>query len=107
MEESDIDLAVLVDESRMEGKDFGALRDAYYAASPDFSMRTVDIVILNTAPPFLRHRILRTARNLFDRNRRLRTRFTARALIEYLDFQYNEEICLKAVARRAKEAGRG
>lgn len=101
--ESDIDIAVLIDESKLQRKNFELLKRKYYAASPTFSMRPVDIVILNTAPPFLKHQILKTGRILFDKNRRLRVRFTERAITEYLDYKPIEDIYLKAVAKRFRE----
>jgi len=101
--ESDIDIAVLIDESKLRTRNFELLKRKYYAASPTFSMRPVDIVILNTALPFLKHQVLKTGRVLFDKNRSLRVRFTERAITEYLDFKPIEDIYLKAVARRFRE----
>src|SRR4030042_6399355 len=101
--ESDIDIAVLIDESKLKRRNFELLKRKYYAASPTFSMRPVDIVILNTALPFLKHQVLKTGRILFDRNRKLRVRFTERPITEYLDFKPIEDIFLKAVAKRFKE----
>ena len=67
--ESDIDIAVLIDETRLKKKNFATLKKDYYSASPTFSMRPVDIVILNTAPSFLKHHILKTGRVIYDKNR--------------------------------------
>ena len=103
-EESDIDIAVLIDQTKLEKKNHNRLEKEYYDASPTFSLRPIDIVILNTAPPFLKHQILRTGRVLFDRNRRLRVRFTARAIMEYLDFKPLQDIMLKGVADRFRRA---
>jgi predicted nucleotidyltransferase len=105
--ESDIDIAVLIDESKLKRKNFEFLRKKYYAASPAFSLRPVDIVILNTGTPFLKHQVLKTGRILFDRNRKLRVRFTERAITEYLDYKPIEDIYLKAVAKRFKEKSIG
>ena len=105
--ESDIDIAVLIDESKLQRKNFELLKRKYYAASPTFSMRPVDIVILNAVPPFLKHQILKTGRILFDKNRRLRVRFTERAITEYLDYKPVEDICLKAVANRFRRKSIG
>lgn len=102
--ESDIDIAVLVNESKMKGRDFARIKEEYYRASPRLSMRPVDIVILNTAPSFLKHQVLRTGKILFDRNRKLRVRFTARAIMEYLDFKPLQDIMLKGVADRFRRA---
>lgn len=105
--DSDIDIAVLVNDAKKGRKTYESLRGEYYAASPRFSLRPVDIVLLNTAPPFLKHRIIKTGKVLFDRNRRLRVRFTARAIMEYLDYKPIEEICLKAVANRVRRPAIG
>lgn len=102
--ESDIDIAVLITDRKKDEKTYETLKKTYYAASPRFSLRTIDIVVLNTAPTFLKHRIIKTGTVLFDRNRRLRARFVADSIIEYLDYKPIEDICLKAVAGRFKRA---
>jgi predicted nucleotidyltransferase len=101
--ESDVDLAVLIDESKLKRRNFELLKRKYYAASPKFSLRPVDIVVFNTAPPFLKYQILKTGRILFDRKRRLRVRFTERAITEYLDYKPIEDIYLKSIAKRFRE----
>ncbi len=105
--ESDIDIAVLIDDRKKGRKTYESLKKEYYSASPKFSLRPIDIVVLNTAPPFLKHRIIKTGKVLFDRNRRLRVRFVANAIIEYLDYKPIEDICLKAVAGRFRRASVG
>lgn len=107
MSESDIDIAVLVDDHKKGRRTYDSLRKTYYAASPKLSIRSLDIVILNTAPPFLKHRIIKDGKLLFDRNRRLRVRFATNAIIEYLDYKPIEDICLKAVAGRFRRASVG
>lgn len=104
MSESDIDIAVLVDDHKKGRRTYDSLRKTYYAASPKLSIRSLDIVILNTAPPFLKHRIIKDGKLLFGRNRRLRVRFATDAIIEYLDYKPIEDICLKAVAGRFRRA---
>ena len=101
--ESDIDIAVLIDESGFQKTDLERFRKEYFEASPRFSLRPVDIVILNTAPPFLKYQVLKKGRILFDRERKLRVRFTEKAIIEYLDYKPIQDIYLKAVARRFRE----
>lgn len=105
--ESDIDIAVLINDRKKGRKTYESLKKAYYSASPKFSLRPIDIVVLNTAPPFLKHRIIKTGKVLFDRNRRLRVRFVANAIIEYLDYKPIEDICLKAVIGRFRRASVG
>lgn len=103
-QESDVDVAVLVNDARKGRKNYERLKREYYDASPTFSSRPVDIVILNTAPPFLKHQILKTGKILFDRNRKLRVRFTTTAIMEYLDFKPLQDIMLKGVADRFRRA---
>lgn len=100
--ESDIDIAVLIDESKLKKTNFESLKKKYYAASPDFSLRPVDIVILNTAPPFLKHQVLKAGKILFDRNKKERVRFTTMSITEYLDYKPIQDIYLKAVSDRFK-----
>lgn len=105
--ESDIDIAVLIDEKKLLRKNLEQLKNIYYKASPSFSMRNVDIAVLNTASPYLKHRVIRAGKILFDRNRKLRVRFTTDAIIEYLDFKPVEDIFNKAVADRFRRASVG
>jgi predicted nucleotidyltransferase len=99
-DESDVDIAVLVNERKVKGRDLARIKEEYYRASPRFSLRPVDIVILNAAPPFLKHQILKTGRILFERNRKFRVRFTVQAITEYLDYKPIQDLYLKAVGER-------
>ena len=105
--ESDIDIAVLIDKSHLKRKNFESIKKQYYTASPSFSLRPVDIVILNTAPTFLKYQVLKTGKLLFDRKRKLRTKFTEEAIIEYLDFKPVQDIYLDAVSRRVRRTSNG
>lgn len=60
-EDSDIDLAVLVNPA-VTKDDLESLKNEYYAASTGFSPKCIDIVILNSAPVSLKHRILKHRR---------------------------------------------
>lgn len=101
---SDIDLAVLLDPGKMHGRQFEDFRADYYRASPHFSLRSVDMVILNTAPSALKHEILRTGRILMDKDPCKRKRFTARALVEYFDYRFVEGIYFAALRKRLEES---
>ena len=101
--ESDIDIAVLIDEPSLKKKDIEKFRRKYYEASPRFSLRRVDIVILNAAPVFLKYQVIKTGKILFDRNRKLRVGFTEKTINEYLDFKPILDIHLNAVASRFRE----
>ncbi len=105
--DSDIDIAVLIDEAQLKRRNFEGLKNRYYAASPTFSLRTVDIVVLNTAPTFLKYQALKTGKLLFDRKRKLSTKFIEKAITEYLDFKPVEDIYLDSVAGRFRRANNG
>lgn len=96
--DSDIDIALLV--SKGNKKEVEVLKSEYYNASPGFSMLTVDIVILNTAPTYLKHRILKTGRILLDRNPPTRKEFVAMVLQEYFDYKPIEDLCLRGLKSR-------
>jgi len=67
----------------------------------------VDIVILNTAPPHLKHHIIKTGSLIFDRNRKLRVKFVAHTILEYLDYRPIEDVCLRAVSGRFRRGAVG
>lgn len=102
---SDIDLAVLLDPGELKGRDdIEVFKGEYYNAAPDFSLQSVDIVILNTAPVSLKYEILKTGSILIDRNPDMRKYFTAGVLQEYFDYKFIEEIYFAALKKRLKEA---
>lgn len=103
--DSDIDIAILV--SKESKKELEVLKSEYYNASPGFSMRTADIVVLNAAPTYLKHRILKTGRILIDKNPSLRKEFTAIVLQEYFDYKPIEDLCFRKLKSRFSRAAHG
>lgn len=55
------------------------------AAAQSLATDEVDVVLLNDAPPLLRHRAIRDGQRLLERDRRARVRLETRALLDYLD----------------------
>lgn len=104
-DDSDMDIAVLV--SRENKKELEVLKSEYYNASPRFSMRTVDIVILNTAPTYLKHRILKTGRVMLDKNPSQRKEFAAMVLQEYFDYKPIEDLCFHKLKSRFSRMAHG
>lgn len=79
---SDVDVAVAL----VPGADPAqAHSDLLIAAIEVLRTDEIDLVILDGAPPLLRHRVLRDGIRLVDRDPRARVRFETRALLEYLD----------------------
>lgn len=86
--ESDTDIAVLLSELPENLLD-------YYLDLMDRVSRVlgdaVDLVVLNTAPPLLRHQVIKYGRVLYSRDERARVGFEARAGKEYLDLKRRRE----------------
>lgn len=103
--QSDVDVAVgLVDGGHLTALDLGALT----ARLEEAAGRSVDIVLLDEAPPGLAYRIFRDGRPILVRSERaLKARFV-RAVLEYLDFQPFEELFTRgALAARSRRDGTG
>ena len=80
---SDIDVAVLCDEIAT-----ARLTEPIEALRVDLERalrRPVDLLVLNSAPPDLVHRVLRDGRVVTDRDRSARIRFEVRSRNEYFD----------------------
>ena len=59
--------------------------DLTNAAARALGTDEVDVVLLNGAPPLMRHRAIRDARRLLERDPKARVRLETRAMLEYLD----------------------
>jgi predicted nucleotidyltransferase len=82
---SDVDVGVwydpALDSSQRPRLQLELARDCARALGTD----EVDVVMLNNAPPLMRHRALRDGRRLVDRDHSTRVSLEARAIVEYLD----------------------
>jgi predicted nucleotidyltransferase len=83
---SDIDIAVFIDEDKVGSGRFGYRSELTAALMSGLGTNSVDIVILNDAPPLLYHRVLRDGTRLFSRDLRATTTREGRALSRYCDF---------------------
>ena len=83
---SDIDIAVYVDEEKTKAGLFGYRSELTAALMSGLSTNSVDVVILNRAPPLLYHRVLRDGSRLFSRDLRATTVREGRALSRHCDF---------------------
>lgn len=63
----------------------------------------VDIVMLNQAPPLLRHRAVRDRKLLVERDPVARVRLDARALLDYLDTKPLRAEMSRGLRKRIKE----
>jgi len=83
---SDLDVALLFAESTPAGRRFD-LAAAVGEEAERLTKTPVDIVILNDAPPALRHRVIRDGLLLFVNDEQSRVAFESRSIAEFLDFQ--------------------
>jgi len=98
---SDLDLGILVRESlspqaRIE------VAAALVEQGERLAREPVDVVILNEAPPALRHRAIRDGVLLYARDDHVRVAFESRAIREFLDFQPVLEHYDRALLARAR-----
>ena len=102
--ESDIDIGILIDPKKIKDKDYEQLKDEYYSQTPKFSLRPVNIVILNTTSLPLRVEIFKKGQLLIDKNPEFRNFFIYKSLLEYYDYVFIEKIYFDYVKKRLKEA---
>lgn len=102
---SDVDIAVWLDPG-LPPRQRSALRaELSLAAVEALGTEEVDVVVLNQAPPLLRHRALKGGLRLFERDPRARVRLETAALLDYFDTAPLRET-LAAGRRRRIEEGR-
>lgn len=82
---SDVDIGVWVDPALSPRLRAEARTDLSLAAREALATDEVDVVILNDAPPLLRHRAMKGGARLFDRDPRTRVRLETAALLDYFD----------------------
>lgn len=100
---SDVDIAVWLDPNLPREK-LSALRsELTLAAVEALGTDEIDIVVLNGAPPLLRHRALKGGTRLIDRDPRARVRLETTALLDYLDTAPLRETLAAGRRRRLKE----
>ena len=105
-EDSDIDIAVLVNPA-ITKEALESLKNEYYATSTGFSLKCIDIVILNSAPVPLKHRILKTGRLIIDRDPEYSKHFTASAIQEYFDYRFIEDVYFDEMGKRLRRDAGG
>ena len=83
---SDVDVAVYLREPRPPASAFGYVADLTAALMHVLGINSVDVVVLNEAPPLLYHRVLRDGVRILSRDPRATTTREGQALSRYCDF---------------------
>lgn len=75
------------------------------AGDAGHALRTdeIDVVMLNHAPPLMRHRAIRDGKRLVERERDERVRLETRAILDYLDTAPLRAALGRGVRRRMRE----
>jgi predicted nucleotidyltransferase len=84
--QSDVDVAVYIDEARAEAGPFGYQADLTTHLMAALGTNEIDVVVLNKAPILLYHRVLRDGVRLLSRDLRATTTRAGQALSRYFDF---------------------
>jgi len=104
---SDLDLAVLLPDSVPEQEYFERRLTLAGELSSLLSEDRVDLVLLNEAPPLLRHRVVTRGTRVYTGNERACSAFERRAISEYLDLAPVLELQHRYLARRVAEGRLG
>jgi uncharacterized protein len=104
---SDVDIAVIHTEG-LDAEERLALRLGLIADATDaLGTDEVDVVLLNEAPPAMRHDALRDAVVLVDRDPDARLRFQLEAFHEYVDTEPLRELSSSRLRERIREGSFG
>lgn len=100
--DSDFDIALLIDEDAARQERGSVVRRLAGRLGRVVSSALLDVVILNDAPPLLRHRVLRDGVLLIARSEEERVRFAVKAIRDYQDEQVRREQATRARIQRLK-----
>jgi hypothetical protein len=100
---SDVDLAVWHEPGLGPSQRLSLQLSLMSAAGEALRTDEVDLVMLNQAPPLLRHRAIRDAVRLVERDPKRRVQFEAKALIDYLDTMPLRAEASRGLRNRIKE----
>ena len=99
---SDVDIAVLFPEPYDKKAGWDA-RLNLIGEVESICRREVDVVVLNEAPPLLKHQVLKHGAPIFVPDGRLRVAFTVEALHEYWDYLPAQDRQHAALRKRIRE----
>ena len=96
---SDLDVALgLAPGVRLDAAALGELISTLEAATG----RTIDLVLLDEAPPALAYRVFRDGQVVFERDHAALVERKVRAILEYLDYKPLEELATRGVLAAAQ-----
>jgi predicted nucleotidyltransferase len=97
---SDLDIAIGIGSHvRMSALELGDL----IARLAHVSRRSIDLVVINEAPPALAYRVFRDGRVIVEKNHATLVAHKTRAILEYLDFLPIEALAARGVLTAAAD----
>ncbi len=86
---SDIDIAIYIDERSADNRNFryGYQAEVLTDLIKILGTKKVDLVILNSAPPLLRHRVIYHGEIIYSADERERIRFQLDTINKYMDYK--------------------
>lgn len=102
-QDSDIDIALLIDESSVKQSRLRFQIDLAAELGND----RIDLVILNHAPPLLQHQVIKHGVKLFSRDKATTVDFVFKAITRYLDTIYLRHVQDEVMYRHIKEGRYG
>jgi predicted nucleotidyltransferase len=98
--DSDIDIAVLVDSSRLRPDSLKYRLRLMSEIASALGRSDIDLVLLNEAPPELAQNVLSGGRRIFERSRSARVAFQVRTLNLFMDTEPMRRLYLQYLKRR-------
>jgi len=86
---SDIDIAVMLDESKIDKtkSPYGYKAELLAKLISVLSFNDIDLIILNEAPLLLKHRIVQSGREIYSKDEKLCSEFCVKVMEQYLDLK--------------------
>ncbi len=100
---SDVDIAIWRDPDLDSRASFDLQLDLVRDAGRALNTDEVDVVVLNDAPPLMRHRAIGDGKRLVERDYAERVRLETRAILDYLDTAPLRVELGRGMRRRMKE----
>lgn len=103
--DSDVDVAVLLSEPDSVARFERRLQ--LMSEVSDACGREADVIVLEDAPPILRHQVLKNGRVIYERDREARVEFEVLAGKIYADLEPQRSLFRQALFREIREVGLG
>jgi len=86
---SDIDIAVMLDEPKIDKakNPYGYKAELLAKLISVLSFNDIDLIVLNEAPLLLKHRIVQSGREIYTKNEKLSTQFRVKVMEQFLDLK--------------------